>query len=148
MFEENTLHPNIYISFLVFGLVLGIQGTMILHASSLLFSHLLIFWKIFRLSPVFSKYIGQYIYFLRCWSTKNTLDMTHLYLHIPWLYADYCTCGYTKIWLNLCIPCCWFAINIKLISTFTFFYIQKTEPFFFAFRINHRLSLFILVVVI
>ena len=45
------------------------------------------------------------------------------------MYADYCTCGYTKIWLNLCIPCCWFAINIKLISTFTFFISKKLNHF-------------------
>lgn len=135
MFEENTLHPNIYISFLVFGLILGIQGNI--HITCLFFIVFKfidfletfqiksIFFKIYQSKYLFSEMLGQILEDL----AKNNLDMINLCVHIPWIYADYCTCGYTKIWLNLCIPCYWFAINIKLISTFTFFISKKLNHF-------------------
>lgn len=89
MFEENTLHPNIYISFLVFGLILGIQGNI--HITCLFFIVFKfidfletfqiksIFFKIYQSKYLFSEMLGQILED----PAKNNLDMINLYVHIP-----------------------------------------------------------------
>lgn len=138
MFKENTVHPNIYIFSLVSGLILGIQGNIYITCLFFIVFKFISFLETFQIKSIFFKiYQSKYLFSEMLEQiledvAKNNLDMINLYVHIPWLYADYCTCGYTEAWLNMCIACCWFAINIKLISTFTFFISKKLNHFFLS----------------